>query len=145
MLGYRFSRYTPPPEQAKSDFEKLLKIFMQLILVTSGNVAEALQWLTEVDRQYGLTNDKYGIGDFIEDLKKNGYITEEGPKGEFKLNAKSEQRLRQSALEEIFGKLKKTNPVSIIPLIAGEGMNKQRNGGITNLVIRSNRFLLPIL
>ena len=108
MLGYRFSRYTPPPEQAKSDFEKLLKIFMQLILVTSGNVAEALQWLTEVDRQYGLTNDKYGIGDFIEDLKKNGYITEEGPKGEFKLNAKSEQRLRQSALEEIFGKLKKT-------------------------------------
>jgi uncharacterized protein with von Willebrand factor type A (vWA) domain len=62
----------------------------------------------EVDRQYGLTNDKYGIGDFIEDLKKKGYITEEGPKGEFKLNAKSEQRLRQSALEEIFGKLKKT-------------------------------------
>ncbi|HXR82392.1 MAG TPA: hypothetical protein VN763_15810, partial [Saprospiraceae bacterium] len=74
---------------------------MQLVLVTAGNVAEALQWLTEVDRQYGLTNDKYGIGDFIEDLKKKGYITEEGPKGEFKLNAKSEQRLRQSALEEI--------------------------------------------
>ena len=108
MLGYRFSRYTTPPEKAKSDFDKLLKIFMQLILVTAGNVAEALQWLTEVDRQYGLTNDKYGIGDFIEDLKKKGYITEEGPKGEFKLNAKSEQRLRQSALEEIFGKLKKT-------------------------------------
>ena len=108
MLGYRFSRYTPPPEQAKSDFEKLLKIFMQLILVTAGNVAEALQWLTEVDRQYGLTSDKYGMGDFIEDLKRQGYITDEGPKGEFKLNAKSEQRLRQSALEEIFGKLKKT-------------------------------------
>src|SRR5687767_6669070 len=108
MLGYRFSRYTPPPEKAQSDFDKLLKIFMQLILITAGNVAEALQWLTEVDRQYGLTNDKYGIGDFIEDLKKNGYITDEGPKGEFKLNPKSEQRLRQSALEEIFGKLKKS-------------------------------------
>lgn len=108
MLGYRFSKYNPPPEEAKSDFEKLLKIFMQLVLMTSGNVAEALQWLTEVDRQYGLTSDKYGIGDFIEDLKQNGYITEEGPKGEFRLNAKSEQKLRQSALEEIFGKLKKT-------------------------------------
>jgi Ca-activated chloride channel homolog len=108
MLGYRFSKYTPPPEKAQNDFEKLLKIFMQLILITSGNVAEALQWLTEVDRQYGLTNDKYGMGDFIDDLKKNGYITDEGPKGEFKLNAKSEQRLRQSALEEIFGKLKKS-------------------------------------
>ena len=81
---------------------------MQLILITSGNVAEALQWMTEVDRQYKLTNDKYGMGDFIEDLKKKGYITEEGPKGEFKLKAKTEQNLRQSALEEIFGRLKKT-------------------------------------
>src|SRR6478752_5959360 len=108
MLGYRFSNYTPPPGKAGSDFERLLKVFMQLILITSGDVAEALQWLTEVDRQYGLTNDKYGMGDFIEDLKKQGYITCEGPKGEFNLKAKSEQRLRQSALEEIFGKLKKT-------------------------------------
>jgi len=89
MLGYRFSNYTPPPGKAKSDFDKLLKIFMQLILVTAGDVGEALQWLTEVDRQYGLTNGKYGIGDFIEDLKRKGYITEEGPKGEFKLKARS--------------------------------------------------------
>lgn len=108
MLGYRFSNYTPPPDKAKSDFENLLKIFMQLVLITSGNVSEALQWLTEVDRQHGLTNPNYGIGDFIEDLKKKGYITDEGPNGEFKLKAKSEQNLRQSALEEIFGKLKKT-------------------------------------
>ena len=34
MLGYRFSNYTPPPDKAKSDFEKLLKIFMQLVLIT---------------------------------------------------------------------------------------------------------------
>jgi Ca-activated chloride channel homolog len=108
MLGHRFSKYTPPPEEQKSDFERLLKIFMQLVLITSGNVSEALQWLTEVDRQYNLTNDKYGIGDFIEDLKKNGYLSEEGPNGEMKLKAKSEQNLRQSALEEIFGKLKKS-------------------------------------
>ncbi len=108
MLGHRFSKYVPSPETEKSDFERLLKIFMQLLLITAGNVSEALQWLTEVDKQYKLTNDQYGIGDFIEDLKRQGYITESGPKGEFKLNAKSEQTLRQSALEEIFGKLKKT-------------------------------------
>ena len=108
MLGYRFSKYTPRPKGQQSDFERLLKVFMQLILITSGNVSEALQWMTEVDRQYKLTNDKYGMGDFIEDLKKKGYISDEGPKGEFKLKAKSEQNLRQSALEEIFGKLKKS-------------------------------------
>lgn len=108
MLGHRFSKFTPLPDQEKSDFERLLKIFMQLVLITAGNVGEALQWLTEVDKQYGLTNDKYGMGDFIEDLKRNGYITDEGPKGEFKLKAKAEQNLRERALEEIFGKLKKT-------------------------------------
>lgn len=108
MQGHRFSKYIPPEDKAKTDFEKLLKVFMQLLLISSGNVAEALQWLTEVDRQYGLSGKDYGIGDFIEDLKQKGYITEEGPKGEFKLNAKSEQNLRQSALEEIFGRLKKS-------------------------------------
>lgn len=110
MLGHRFSKYTPPSDEGKSDFEKLLKIFMQLLLITAGNVSEALQWLTEVDKQYNLSSKDYGIGDFIEDLKKNGYITDEGPDGEFKLKPKSEQSLRQSALEEIFGKLKKTKP-----------------------------------
>ncbi len=108
MLGYRFSHYTPPIEKSKSDFEKLLKIFMQLVLITAGSIAEALQWLTELDKQYKLTDGNYGIGDFIEQLKRDGYISEDGPKGEFKLNAKSEQNLRKSALEEIFGKLKKS-------------------------------------
>jgi Ca-activated chloride channel homolog len=95
MLGYRFSKFTPRPEGEKTDFEKLLKIFMQLVLITSGNVSEALQWLTEVDKQYKLTNEDYGIGDFIEDLKKNGFITDDGSNGEFKLKAKGEQNLRQ--------------------------------------------------
>lgn len=108
MLGYRFSKFVPPPQKSKSDFERLLKIFMQLVLITSGNVSEALQWLTEVDKQYGLTSKNYGIGDFIEQLKREGYITENGPNGEFKLKPKSEQDLRRSALEEIFGRLKKS-------------------------------------
>ena len=108
MIGHRFSNYTPPPENEKTDFERLLKIFMQLVLITAGNVGEALQWLTEVDKQYGLSNAQYGIGDFIEDLKKNGYIDDKGPDGEYKLKPKGEQNLRQSALDEIFGKLKKS-------------------------------------
>lgn len=121
MLGYRFSNYQPPPPKGGSDFEKLLKIFMQLALITAGNVGEALQWLTELDKQYKLTDGKYGIGDFIDQLKRDGYITDEGPKGEFKLNAKSEQRLRQNALEEIFGKLKKSKGGEHNTLHSGRG------------------------
>lgn len=121
MLGYRFSNFMPDPGTQRSDFEKLLKIFMQLVLITSGNVAEALQWLTELDKQYKLTNGKYGIGDFIEQLKQEGYITDKGPTGEFTLNAKSEQHLRQRALEEIFGKLKKAKNGEHNSLHAGRG------------------------
>jgi uncharacterized protein with von Willebrand factor type A (vWA) domain len=108
MLGYRFTNFYPPEEKSSSDFERLLKVFMQLVLITSGNVAEALQWLTEVDRQYKLTSPDYGIGDFIEELKEKGFIREAGKPGNYRLQARAEQNLRNSALEEIFGKLKKS-------------------------------------
>lgn len=70
MLGHRFSKYIVPKSKIQSDFERLLSVFLQLVLITSGNVSEALQWMTDVDRQYKLTTPNYGMGDFIEDLKK---------------------------------------------------------------------------
>ncbi|GEO03912.1 hypothetical protein AAE02nite_15760 [Adhaeribacter aerolatus] len=106
--GYRFTDYIPPQDD-KTGFESLLQIFMQLITITSGDVGEALSWLSSLDKQYNLTNNEYGIGNFIEDLKAKGYIDEnEQQKGSFELTSKSEINLRRSALEEIFGKLKKS-------------------------------------
>ncbi len=107
MLGYRFSKYTPPPNEGKPSFENLLKMFMQLLTITAGDVQEALDWMNSLDRQYGITDDDYGMGDFIQDLQDKGYITDKTPDGQFEITAKSEQKIRQSALEEIFGKLKK--------------------------------------
>ena len=106
MIGYRFGEYIPEIKKA-GNFDDLLNIFMQIMLVTAGDVGEALQWLTNLDKQYNLTNEKYGIGDFIQDLKDKGYLTEENVKGTLKLTAKGEQKIRKNALEEIFGKLKK--------------------------------------
>ena len=109
MLGYRFTKYIPPQMKEAADFDRLLNIFMQLLTMTSGDVSEALQWLNNLDQQYNLTNDDYGIGDFIEDLKKKGYIKEEeGQGGNMIMTAKSEISIRRSALEEIFGKLKRS-------------------------------------
>ncbi len=109
MLGHRFTHYIPDSKGFKSDFDKLLDVFMQLLIITAGNVSEALSWLNNVDRQYNLTGDGYGMGDFIDELKDKGYITDENPEGNFKLTGKSEQKIRSSALEEIFGKLKKSS------------------------------------
>jgi len=107
MLGYRFTEYTPSVDQEKSTFDNLLNIFMQLLLITSGDVSEALHWLTNLDKKYNLTNPQYGIGDFVDDLKGKGYVTDNNPEGQFEITAKSEQSIRRSALEEVFGKLKK--------------------------------------
>ena len=108
MIGYRFSNYVPSND-GSDPFERLLKIFLDLLTYTSGDVSEALNWMNQLDRQYGLTDNEYGMGDFIEDLKRNGYIQEDEPGGgSFQITAKSEQSIRQSALEEIFGKLKRS-------------------------------------
>ena len=68
MKGFRFTQYVPPNDPEKNTFDNLLNIFLQLVTMTGGDVAEALSWLTNLDKRYNMTNPNYGIGDFIEDL-----------------------------------------------------------------------------
>ncbi|KEO72035.1 vWA domain-containing protein [Anditalea andensis] len=107
MKGFKFTKYTPSKDPDKSTFENLLNIFLQLVTMTGGDVAEALSWLTNLDKRYNMTSPEYGIGNFIDDLKEKGYLTEENQNGEIKITGKSEQLIRKNALEEIFGKLKR--------------------------------------
>jgi Ca-activated chloride channel family protein len=105
MNGFLFSKFSP--QEGKSPFDKLFGLFMEMLNYTNGDAAEALNWLTELDREHGLTNDNYGIGDFIEDLRDKGYLEENPQDGAYKITAKSEQTIRKRSLEEIFGKLKR--------------------------------------
>jgi Ca-activated chloride channel homolog len=107
MLGHSFFQYTPPSND-KSKFEQLLDLFTQLLTYTNGDASEALSWMNELDKKYQLTNNSYGMGNFIDDLKSNGYLEENPADGSFKISAKSEQTIRKKSLEEIFGKLKKS-------------------------------------
>lgn len=120
MIGYRFTEFIPEKSKEKSAFDNLLDIFMQLITITSGDVSEALNWMTNLDRQYNLT-DGEGLSDFIDQLKAKGYISDKTPDGEFKITAKSEGEIRKSALEEIFGKLKKSGKGSHKTNFSGQG------------------------
>ncbi len=110
MVGLRFSEYRPD-DSGQTTFDKLLKLFMQLLVYTNGDAAEALSWMNQLDKQYGLTTNEYGMGDFIDDLKAKGYLQENPSEaGTFTLTARSEKTIRQQALEEIFGKLRKKSP-----------------------------------
>lgn len=109
MLGFRFSEYTPDPNQTV--FEKLFDIFKELITHTSGDVDEALDWLRELDEHYHLTTDEYTLDDFVEDLKKKGYLRDDNENpdgGGLAITAKTEQAIRKSALDQIFGNIKKS-------------------------------------
>ncbi|MDX2047050.1 MAG: VWA domain-containing protein [Chitinophagaceae bacterium] len=107
MIGHHFSKFDPN-QQGKSKFEQLLDYFMQLLTYTNGDPNEALNWLTQLDKEYELTDEEYGLGDFIEDLKEKGFLDENRQTGEIKITPKTEKGIRKRSLEEIFGKLKKT-------------------------------------
>lgn len=107
MRGYHFSGFDPN-QQGQTRFDQLLDLFTQLLTYTSGDVSEAMQWMNELDKQYALTDGEYGMGDFLDDLKQKGYITEDNERGEIKITPKTEQGIRKRSLDEIFGKLKKS-------------------------------------
>lgn len=119
MRHFLFSKFTPREEG--SPFEKLLDLFLQLLNYTNGDAAEALQWLNEIDREHGLSNEDYGMGDFIEDLKAKGYISDNAPDGQIRITPKTEQSIRKKSLEEIFGKLKKSGRGNHLVYKSGQG------------------------
>jgi uncharacterized protein with von Willebrand factor type A (vWA) domain len=120
MRSFYFSKYDPRINE-KSSFEKLFDLFTQLLTYTNGDYNEAIQWLTELDKEYKLTDDDYGIGDFIEDLKAKGYIDNNNPDGKIKITSKTEQSIRKKSLDEIFGKIKKTKQGNHQTFKAGTG------------------------
>ncbi|MDX1349836.1 MAG: VWA domain-containing protein [Putridiphycobacter sp.] len=119
--GFYFKPYEKPYQ---SPFDKLFDIFKELITHTSGDFDEAIDWLRELDMEYKLTTPDYTIEDFIEDLKKKGYIREEikdgGGEG-FGITAKTERAIRQNALDQIFGKIKKSASGNHKSKHSGEG------------------------
>ncbi|CDF79700.1 von Willebrand factor type A-like protein [Formosa agariphila KMM 3901] len=118
--GFVFKTYEAKNE---SPFDKLLDIFKELITHTSGDFEEAISWLRELDKEYKLTDDKYTIDDFLDDLLKRGYIKEDvdpqGGRG-MHITAKTERAIRQQALNQIFGKLKRN----------GSGNHKSKSPGV---------------
>ena len=108
-LGFRFTAYQASKQ---TPFERLFEIFKELITHTSGDFDEAIEWLRELDKEYQLTDENYTIDDFINDLLEKSYIrtqnTGEGSGDGMTLTAKTEKLLREHALKQIFGKLRKS-------------------------------------
>ena len=96
----------------KSPFEKFFNIFKELILHTSGDFDEAIDWLRQLDKEYSLSEEDYNVDDFIDELMQKGYITKRfdllSNNDSTKISSKMEKALRKFALDKIFGKIKKS-------------------------------------
>jgi len=112
--GFTFSKHVP---EEISNFDRVFDVFKDLLTHTSGDIEEAFDWLDMLDKEYDIFTDEYTLEDFEEDLRKRGYIKKEDDsedgnqrtgKGKNILTAKLEAALREYALDQIFGKLKKS-------------------------------------
>lgn len=107
MIGFRFQKFSDE-EANQTPFERLLKIFLELMTHTSGDYEESFSWLKELDDEHGLTTPDYTLEDFRKELEEKKYV-QKGGDGNLELSGKSEQLIRKKALEQIFGKLKKSD------------------------------------
>jgi uncharacterized protein with von Willebrand factor type A (vWA) domain len=109
QTGLYFSKFV---KKEQTPFERLFEIFKELITHTSGDFDEAIDWLRELDEEYQLTDENYTIEDFINDLLDKGYVKAEikpdGSERSMGITAKTEKLLREYALKQIFGKLRKS-------------------------------------
>jgi len=114
--------------QGKSPFDTLWDLFQELLTIAGGEVSQALRWLTELDDEYGITDqfeDGYGIGDFVEEMKERGYIREDDQQQVLIITKKTERSLRQRSLEEIFRNLKKGSIGGHQTPHTGKGLERQ--------------------
>tara|TARA_R110000868_G_scaffold410693_4_gene699781 strand:- start:6072 stop:7184 length:1113 start_codon:yes stop_codon:yes gene_type:complete len=91
-------------------FDTLWDLFQQLLTISSGDVSQAIRWLTELDKEYKITEqfkNGFSIGDFIDELKERGYIDDGNQSGQPIITKKTERSLRKKSLEEVFKNLEK--------------------------------------
>lgn len=121
---FRYSEWRDDQNKSKLTFEDIMRLFNELLLHTSGDIQEALQWLTDLDNEYKIFNDDEGVGfdEFLDWLKEEGYL--EDMKGVLKLTNKWSKRIRRDALKDIFSSLKKSPMGEHDTSHSGEGVER---------------------
>ncbi len=85
--------------------ENLASLFSYLLIQTSGDVEEAIEWLRQLAQEYGIFDENLSMDDLIDKLREMGVI--EDVKDGLVVTTRGIQRIRQDALREIFTSLRK--------------------------------------
>lgn len=110
-MHFKYQEWDPKfAEKAdETPFDTLMDLFQELLTIASGDVSQALRWLTELDNEYNITDqfEEFGIGDFVEELEERGYIKQDQEQNMLVITRKTERSLRRRSLKEIFNNLDK--------------------------------------
>jgi Ca-activated chloride channel family protein len=107
-MRLRYSQWREDSSTDEQRLQQMVSLFSHLVVQTSGDVREALDWLKQLAEEYGLFDENMSMDDLIDKLREMGII-EEAESGVTLTNA-GIQRIRQDALREIFTSLKKSGP-----------------------------------
>lgn len=104
-MKLRYSKWTPQSQTDEQRLESLMSLFSYLMIQTSGDIEETMEWLRQLAQEYGLFDENMTMEDLITKLREMGII--EDVNDTPTLTTKGVQRIRQDALREIFTSLKK--------------------------------------
>jgi Ca-activated chloride channel homolog len=105
-MDWRYSKFDPSLRDLKELLKRLLAIFNELLLHTDGDVEQALRYLEQIGKRYGMFDDRLTLEDFKKFLEQENRIARDR-RGGLSLTKKGEQGIRASSLEAVFGSLER--------------------------------------
>ena len=121
-MRLRYSRWTLESRTDEQRLQQLMSLFSYLVVQTSGDVQEALEWLKQVAEEYGLFDENMTMDQLVDALREMGII--EDINDIPTLTSKGIQRIRNDALREIFTSLKKSPPGAHETPYTGSGVDR---------------------
>ena len=105
-MRFEYTKWRPDSLTDEGRLQSLLSLFSYLVVKTSGDVGEALEWLRQLAQQYGIFDENLTFEELVKKLKELGVIEEVN--GVNTLTTRGVQKIRQDALRHIFSDLKKS-------------------------------------
>jgi uncharacterized protein with von Willebrand factor type A (vWA) domain len=105
-MRFIYSKWRPDSATDEQRLQQLVSVFSYLVVRTSGDVQEALEWLKQLAEEYGLFDGNMTMDELVDKLREMGIIEDLDDMPV--LTTKGIQQIRQDALREIFTSLKKS-------------------------------------
>ena len=121
-MKFRYSKWTALSRTDDQRLEQLTSLFSYLLVQTSGDVEEALEWLKQLATEHGFFDESLSPDDLLQKLKDEGIIREADDV--HVLTTKGIQRIRRDALDEIFTSLNKGDVGSHQVPETGKGLDR---------------------